>query len=71
MRKFLARAIKADNAIYILELKVDDSAKVLEQIKQKKYHLKFTGKGEGIYFIGINFDSARRNLSPFEWEKAQ
>jgi hypothetical protein len=55
--------------IYVLEFKVDSSDNALEQIKQKDYHLKFTGQDKDIYLIGIHFDSAKRNISSFEWEK--
>jgi hypothetical protein len=50
-----------ENAIY--------SANALEQIKQKKYHLKYLDSGKDIYLIGIHFDPAKRNISSFEWEK--
>jgi hypothetical protein len=62
-------SVRMDNAIYILEFKVDDSANALEQIKQKEYHLKYQDEGKDIYLIGIHFDSAKRNISSFEWEK--
>jgi hypothetical protein len=62
-------SVRMDNAIYILEFKVDDSANALEQIKQKEYHLKYQDQGKDIYLIGIHFDSAKRNISSFEWEK--
>jgi hypothetical protein len=55
--------------IYVLEFKVDSSDNALEQIKQKDYHLKFTGQDKDIYLIGIHFDSEKRNISSFEWEK--
>jgi hypothetical protein len=61
--------IKTGDAIYILEFKVDDSANALEQIKQKQYHLKYQEQGKDIYLIGIHFDSDKRNISSFEWEK--
>jgi hypothetical protein len=62
-------SVRMDNAIYILEFKVDDSANALEQIKQKEYHLKYQDQGKEIYLIGIHFDSTKRNISSFEWEK--
>jgi hypothetical protein len=61
--------IKAGDITYILEFKVDDIANALEQIKQKEYHLKYQDQSKDIYLIGINFDSAKRNISSFEWEK--
>jgi hypothetical protein len=61
--------VKIGKHIYILEFKVDDSANALEQIKQKEYHLKYQDQGKDIYLIGIHFDSTKRNISSFEWEK--
>jgi hypothetical protein len=61
--------VKIGKHIYILEFKVDDSANALEQIKQKEYHLKYQDQGKDIYLIGIHFDSDKRNISSFEWEK--
>ncbi|MEA3466455.1 MAG: ATP-binding protein [Thermodesulfobacteriota bacterium] len=60
--------VKIGKQIYILEFKVDDSANALEQIKRKEYHLKYQGQGKDIYLIGIHFNSAKRNISSFEWE---
>jgi hypothetical protein len=61
--------VKIGKHIYILEFKVDDSGNALEQIKGKDYHLKYQDQGNDIYLIGIHFDSAKRNISSFEWEK--
>lgn len=61
--------INAGAAIYILEFKVDGSGDAREQIRNKKYHLKFMDQGKDIYLIGIDFDSNMRNISSFEWEK--
>ncbi|MFO7831373.1 MAG: AAA family ATPase [Desulfuromonadaceae bacterium] len=62
--------VKIGKHIYILEFKVDDSDNALQQIKSKEYHLKHRDQGKDIYLIGIHFDSAKRNISTFEWEKA-
>ena len=62
--------LKTATTIYILEFKVDDKDNALEQIKTKAYHLKYLDQGKDIYLIGIHFDSAKRNISSFEWEKA-
>ena len=61
--------VKIGATIYILEFKVDDGGNALEQIKEKEYHLKYQDQGKDIYLIGIHFDSGRRNISSFEWEK--
>ena len=56
--------------LYIFEFKVNeltDSSRALAQIKEKKYHEKYTGKA--IYLIGIEFSKNDRNITRFEWEK--
>jgi hypothetical protein len=57
--------------IYIIEFKVDGKGDALAQIKEKQYHLKYQDQGKDIYLIGIDFDSAKRNISSFEWEKQE
>ncbi|WP_083945061.1 ATP-binding protein, partial [Thiomicrospira microaerophila] len=63
--------IKMDNAIYILEFKVDatDKTNALQQIKDKGYATKYINEQKPIYLIGIHFNSGEKNLSEFEWEK--
>ena len=61
--------IQAGDIIYILEFKVEGMGDALAQIRGKEYHRKFMHQGKDIYLIGIHFDSARRNISSFEWEK--
>nr|WP_320193827.1 AAA family ATPase [uncultured Desulfobacter sp.] len=66
----LDMAVLFNENIYIFEFKVNeltDSAKALPQIKEKKYHEKYTGKE--IYLIGIEFSKQDRNITRFEWEK--
>ena len=63
--------IKMDNAIYILEFKVDATQyKALEQIKEKNYAQKYLSEQKDIYLIGIAFDTNERNISAFAWERA-
>lgn len=62
-------SIKMGNAIYIIEFKVDGGGKALAQIKELNYHQKYLNTGNEIYLIGIDFDSAERNIASFEWEK--
>jgi acid phosphatase class B len=61
--------IQAGDIIYILEFKVEGKGDALAQIKEKEYHLKFMDQGKDIYLIGIHFDSVKRNISSFKWEK--
>ncbi|WP_320055553.1 ATP-binding protein [Desulfuromonas thiophila] len=62
-------SIRLDNAIYLIEFKVDGGGKALEQIKQRNYQQKYQGQGKPVYLIGIDFDSAERNLTAFDWEQ--
>ncbi len=64
--------IKLPNRIVIIEFKVDQKEQALAQIKQKKYFEKYLTeakiKGQGIYIVGICFDSEDKNITEFEWE---
>lgn len=60
--------IKVGNRIYIIEFKVDGEGKTLQQIKDMNYAQKYQKDGKDIYLIGINFSSAEKNISEFEWE---
>lgn len=60
--------IKMEDAIYILEFKVDGKDNALEQIKKKRYHEKYLQEGKKIYLLGIEFDSSKKNIANFEWE---
>jgi len=57
-----------ENAIYIIEFKVDGPGKALEQIKGKNYQQKYLDSGKPITLIGIDFDSKEKNLSGFAWD---
>lgn len=61
-------SIKMDEAIYILEFKVDGSGNALEQIKTNNYAAKYMNQNKDIYLIGIHFDTKEKNISAFEWE---
>ena len=53
--------------IYILELKIDQSADVaLQQIEHKQYAAPFAADSRKIYKIGINFSSSTRRLE--DWK---
>ncbi|MBN2646013.1 MAG: PD-(D/E)XK nuclease domain-containing protein [Desulfuromonadaceae bacterium] len=62
--------VRMGNAVYIIEFKVDGKGDALQQIKQRNYQQKYLGQGKDIYLIGIDFDSAERNISCFGWERA-
>ncbi len=66
----LDMAVLFNENAYIFEFKVNEltkPARALDQIKEKKYHEKYTGKE--IYLIGIEFSKKGRNITRFEWEK--
>nr|WP_231588330.1 PD-(D/E)XK nuclease domain-containing protein [Marinitoga sp. 1197] len=60
--------IDFDERIYLFEIKMDKSAiDAINQIKEKKYYEKYSGKE--IYIIGINIDSEKRNIEDYIIEK--
>jgi len=65
-------SVTIENKIYIFEFKVTDidiyAGKALLQIKKKKYHEKYLDAGKRIYLVGVEFNSAERNISAVEWE---
>ncbi|NQY22033.1 MAG: ATP-binding protein [Campylobacteraceae bacterium] len=62
--------IKFDNKVYIFEFKIN-SNDVLSQIKEKKYYEKYLSADSEVYIIGICFDTKKRNLTSFEYEKIE
>ena len=62
--------IKTDKYLYIIELKLDKSAReALNQINEKNYALPFAADGRKVIKIGINFSTKTRTIS--EWEMEQ
>jgi len=60
--------VKMEEAIYVIEFKVEGNGNALEQIKAKNYHQKYLSDNLPIYLIGITFDKQERNISQMEWE---
>jgi len=58
-----------DDKVYVIEFKVDQPGKALEQIMEKGYHEKYLVDKYEVYIIGISFDSESKNITDFEWEK--
>ena len=55
--------VETDTHIYILEYKLDPSAKVaLEQIKQKRYYQAYWNVGKPVLGAGVNFSSESKNI---------
>ena len=57
-----------DDKVYIFEFKVNQSG-ALEQIKSKNYHEKYKADFNEIYIVGVEFDSNKRNLVEYLWER--
>lgn len=64
-------SVGTDKNIYLFEFKVDGGGGALPQIKDRQYHLKYRDRGKDIYLVGIDFDSAQRNIAGFEWEQVR
>ena len=59
--------VQTPSFVYILELKIDQSADIaLQQIDEKQYAKPFEGDGRTIYKIGVNFSSKTRRMT--EWK---
>ena len=64
--------LKLPKCIIIIEFKVDQPEKALQQIKQKKYYEKYQAEaknnGQALHIVGICFSSQEKNITEFEWE---
>ena len=56
---------------YVIEFKVDQPGKALEQIKSKGYHEKYLDDSRTVYVVGISFDSQEKTITEFEWEQVE
>jgi len=62
--------IKTKDNIYVIEFKINQSAKkAIEQIKEKKYALKYTDCKQPISLLGINFDTKKQTIDDYIIEK--
>jgi len=61
-------AVLLPDKVYVIEFKVDQPGRALEQIKDRRYHEKYLGQGRAVYLVGISFDSAEKNICEFAWE---
>ncbi|HHS92907.1 MAG TPA: hypothetical protein ENK82_06130 [Campylobacterales bacterium] len=57
-----------DDKVFIFEFKVNQKG-ALEQIRAKNYHEQYLSNYNEIYLLGIEFDSKRRNVVAYAWEK--
>ncbi len=61
-----------ESKVYVIEFRVNEltrEGRALAQIKEKKYHQKFTG--QETYLVGVEFSNVERNISRFEWERVE
>jgi hypothetical protein len=61
--------IKTENSIFVIEFKVDEEEEAIKQIKEKCYFEKYVEDERAVYLVGINFDSAKKQVSELVWEK--
>jgi hypothetical protein len=60
--------LECDDFVYVLEFKVDGTAKkALQQIDDKDYALSWNGRGKKIFKIGIVFDKEKRNIGSYKY----
>ncbi|HFU75898.1 MAG TPA: hypothetical protein ENK66_06585 [Arcobacter sp.] len=59
-----------DDKVYIFEFKVNQSG-ALRQIKDKNYQQPYEAFYNEIYIIGVEFDSKKRNVVWYEWERVK
>jgi hypothetical protein len=57
--------LETRNKIYIMEFKIGNEHKALEQIKAMKYYEKYLNKGKEIVLMGIGFDPGKRNIGNY------
>ena len=58
--------VKTDNDIYIIEFKINQSAKkAIEQIKNKKYAEKYNDDSRKITLLGINFETEKKRIDDY------
>ena len=59
--------VETQDFVYLFEFKLDKSAdEALAQIEEKQYALPYAADARKLYKIGVNFDSAERNIT--EWK---
>ncbi|MEN8122328.1 MAG: AAA family ATPase [Bacteroidota bacterium] len=64
--------IKTDSHIYIVEFKINQSAKkAIGQINDKEYQLKYTDDKRPVSLLGINFDTEKKKIDDYLLEHYQ
>ncbi len=58
--------VKTDDNIYMIEFKINQSAqKAIQQIKDKKYALKYADDKRPVTLLGINFDTEKKRIEDY------
>ena len=60
----LDAVVEVDDYIYIMEFKLEDATKALQQIKDNQYHLSYQNSSKEIILLGIAFDQKERMVKP-------
>ena len=61
--------LEMPDVIYIIELKLDHTAKeALQQIQSKRYWLPYQRSNKKILLVGINFSTQTRNIDSWVWQ---
>ncbi len=62
--------VEYDDRVYVVEFKCDQSVdKALAQIREKGYGDPFMGSGKEVVFLGIDFDTGKRNVREWKAER--
>ncbi len=62
--------LQTNDYCFIIEFKINSTAlNALEQIEEKKYYQPYQSTGKKIVLVGINFDTATRNISDIKHKK--
>ena len=62
--------LETGKKIYIMEFKMGSEHDALNQVKEKKYHEKYRGRGKDIVLVGIGFDEEKKNIAGYVLESA-
>ncbi len=59
-----------DDRVYVVEFKCDQGAeKALGQIREKRYGDRFMGSDKEVVFVGVDFDTEKRNVREWKAER--
>ena len=61
--------IKADDYIYLMEFKLDETAETaIQQIKDREYAASYKNENKPVYLVGIGFSKEERNIADWDSE---